>query len=223
MTKIVSDFACSSVRLGAWNNRRPRCMSQFRLARKGNGPTSTSHHEYGYDHGELGVYRALLADASTGSRVGSFVPNWSVKHAAAAVRNLFDHANRTARILTGNLNELVYGDGEVVAAARDFLVRNPASVIKILHEESIDTQHKFIALAQEDGFENRIASARVPGEVKSAYPWHFAVFDTTSFRYEPDKSSFEALVNFQDPTFAKTLVEAFERIWIRAIPPAALN
>jgi hypothetical protein len=113
-------------------------------------------------------------------------------------------------ILTGKLHVPVYGNLKVIDAAVKFFEAHPAGRIRILSETPISPDHPFLSAlaAMRDRIDLRVMSA----ETEKRTPFHLAVADKRSFRFEHNKHKYEAYAQFGEPRTGEKLTAAFDRL-----------
>jgi hypothetical protein len=110
------------------------------------------------------------------------------------------------------VNPTTYGDAAVIEAARLFLTNNPTAEINILSEEVVDraTHPFFLALDEVPELGCRVHLAHVPADIQRTYKFNFAVNERHDYRYESNRDSHEALVQFGGIEFAEELESTFQ-------------
>ncbi len=157
---------------------------------------------------ELAKYRAYVMGVADGTEP-TVILNRTAEHASVIVGILFSKAKFEVDILTGELNPRVYAAPEVIEAAANFLMREPAARICILSEKDIDAvKHPFLKALER--WAPRIDVRVVPTEQQSAYRYHFAVADRRYWRFEQNRDSYEALVQFGDEKVGSQLQGIFD-------------
>jgi hypothetical protein len=153
-----------------------------------------------------------------GERSGESFYNNSPGHAAIIFESLLGTAEHEICFITTALNPDVFGQSEVVDAAQRFL-SNGSHRMRILFEqepnEAVSTGHPFV---QEINQHNNIEARQLPPFLVDNLPYHFAVADADSFRFEPDKSKWEASAAFGDERNGRKLQSVFDSLWESAIP-----
>lgn len=163
---------------------------------------------------EYQKYVRRLAQERTGE---SFYNN-SPSHAAVILEALLDNAREKVCLITTSLNPEVFGNEGVISAAQKFL-SDGTHVMQILietdPEESISTGHP---LAQELVQHNTVAVRRLPPTLLTEMNYHFTVVDADSFRFEPNKSRWEASAAFGDAANGRKLQGVFDSLWEMSAP-----
>jgi hypothetical protein len=168
--------------------------------------------------GDLANYREFVDQIATAAD-GRVILNRSAAHAAIIVEYLFRTATREVNILTGRLFERVYGAPGVVAAALAFFRDHPAARLCIVSEEPIDQAHPLMsALKKVPSISERIDHRILKSEVAKATPYHFAVADGSSFRFEREKTAMEAIVQFGEKAVGQKLNSTFRSLYAQSLP-----
>ncbi|WP_434613227.1 hypothetical protein [Azospirillum sp. B2RO_4] len=154
------------------------------------------------------------AEYGRSGRASLPVFNRSVGHAAIIIEILFRESEKEVDILTGCLNQDVYGKSEVISACRDFLIKGGRVrvLVERFEEFSINDHPMILGISDVAGqgcFDVRF----VPEERQSLYTYHFAVSDGKSYRMEGDRTKTEAIAQFGDVQISGSLVERFNELW----------
>jgi hypothetical protein len=157
---------------------------------------------------DLETYRQFVAGIAKASD-GTVIFNRSEAHAAIIIEYLFGASKNEVNILTGELYRPVYGAAGVVTAAIAFLEREPESKINIVSEYTIPSEHPFLKAVRAVADESRIKISVLKAAVAKQMPFHFAVSDGISFRFEPKKEVLEAMVQFGAKEVGGKLTEVF--------------
>lgn len=162
----------------------------------------------------LFVYRAHV-EALAAKRKGEPLYNDSLEHAAIVLQSMFSHAQRSVRLLTGELNKDAYARRAIIDEVKRFVESNSHS-LQILYEDErlggsdAAAQHPFLkAIAGRD----RVELRHVPRRLQSRYACHFMLVDGDSYRFEPDKEKFGAVAAFGDEDGGKNLENLFFTLW----------
>ncbi len=159
------------------------------------------------DYRDLVLLRSSAPD-------GTMFQNRNASHASIVFAAIFSRAEHEVLLLTGSLNDEVYGKDEVVQAVLKFLRRHANTRLRVLHEELIaESNHLLDALRDSDFMDERVQMRKVPDKEKQEYGFHFTVADSRHLRYEENRKSFEAVVQFGGDANAVTLSENFEYLW----------
>ncbi len=160
---------------------------------------------------ELDEYRRLVADVASAAD-GTVIFNRSAEHAAVITENIFRCAQREVDVLTGHLHEPVYGQTLVVDAAIGFLRGAADRRINIISEDPISGSHALISAISAAGLADQVSCNTLPEPLRTSFPYHFAVADGRSFRFEPDEQKFEAIGQFGDDKAGSNLKQRFDFI-----------
>ena len=167
----------------------------------------------------LFLYRSRIERLAY-ERTGEPVYNDSVEHAAIILHNLFLHAHRSVKILTGELNKEAYGRRTIIDAAMRFL-EDDSHEISILFEngdlsrDETLQQHPFLRAVKSNN-NKRVNLLQVPSDVQDRYGFHFVLIDDDSYRFEPDKAKLGAVAAFGDRAGGKHLHSLFSELWKRS-------
>lgn len=146
-------------------------------------------------------------------RTGEPFYNSSIDHAAVIVEKMFRHADHEVCIVSSHLNARVFGRDEVVEEAQAFL-GNGKHRIRVVIEDGPETLSEGHGLIREFArHPGSVSIRRMPEQVRGKIDYHFAVADGDSYRFEPDKSKWEAVAAFGDPKGAENLKKVFNVIW----------
>jgi hypothetical protein len=134
-----------------------------------------------------------------------FISNGEPSHAAILFASFFNHAEKQVRILCSKLAAAVFGQPEVIKAAKGALSRG-VCINVILQGE-----------AEQSGFKELLDEGKVQsvngGSKVSSLKMNFAVMDDLGWRYEKDNGGFAAQASMHDPKNAKNLVRYFDTLW----------
>lgn len=154
------------------------------------------------------------AESGRTGRASAPVFNRSVAHAAIIIEILFKESRNEVDILTGCLNESVYGKPEVIAACQEFICSG--GKLRILIErkgEFSGENHPMISKIKCMNGNGRVDIRFVPADIQGLYTYHFAVCDGKSYRMEGDRTKTEAIAQFGDEQISSSLVERFNELW----------
>jgi hypothetical protein len=158
---------------------------------------------------EQQAYQKMVAQIAAAAD-GRVIVNRSESHAAVVIEHVFRSAEKEIDIITGRLHEPIYGNPAVIDAAVTFFESHPEGRMNILSEERVGEAHPMIAALHNvrDRIDLRVMSA----DLAKGTPFHFAVADARSFRFEPDKTKFEAYGQFGEPKTGERLRAVFNRL-----------
>ena len=162
----------------------------------------------------LFLYRARV-EALAKERDGEPLYNASIEHATIILQSMLSHAQRSVKLLTGELNKEAYGRRAIVNQVKRFVGEESHSLQILYEEEALGQEntadrHPFLeAVADKSQVELRY----VPKGLQSRYGFHFMVIDGESYRFEPNKERFEAVAVFGDREGGKNLEELFSTLW----------
>lgn len=157
----------------------------------------------------MDAYRAAVLDAKNRRNGEPVIANRSYAHATVIVEHLFEAARHKVQILTERLAPEVFDDEAVKAAATGFFERCPDGTLEILVENDI-ANHPFLAALAP--FQQRITVTRVPEEVVGRYSYNFCLVDDDCYRFEQDRGSVEATIQFGNTVTAQQIQTAFNAI-----------
>jgi hypothetical protein len=157
-------------------------------------------------------YRKFVRKVSNSLGPSEVILNRSIEHATVVMETLFEKAVSKVEILTNKLTDEVYGSPTVIAAAKEFL-RRENSRIEILCEESVDrATHPLLRELDQAGHAAQISLRFVPENLRRTYLFNFATADGGAYRYEENRNSSEAIVQFGPTDFGKTLKGTFAKL-----------
>lgn len=162
----------------------------------------------------LFVYRERV-EALADKHDGEPVYNGSLEHTAIVLQSMLSRANRSVKLLTGELNKAAYGRLPVVEQIKRF-VEDESHSVQILYEaESLRSEwaHPFLKAVAD---KNHVELRHVPREVQSRYGFHFMLVDTDSYRFEPNKEKYGAVAAFGDKNGGDNLDGIFTSLWALA-------
>lgn len=145
--------------------------------------------------------------------------NRSVAHASTLIKILASSAKATIDVVSGNLNLEVYGASPVIEAFRHFLEEPQARLRVVLDNFQVGSVPPFIHEVMSDGGYNERANAEkievriATPEVADQIKFHFLVVDGRSYRFEEDKTKFDAIAQFNNEELGRRLTTRFNEIW----------
>ena len=157
------------------------------------------------------------------------INNGNATHAAYLLTKFFAKAEDQMRIFTGELFAKVFDDPSLIAAALDFLSRGDDHKIVVAFQEEDGKKERVLKrnfvkelIARPENvskIEIHSISLDLDGQVN-----HFAVMDSSAFRYELDHDKKSAVANFGDQKnsgklkrFFDTLIDSYStEVTIRA-------
>lgn len=161
---------------------------------------------------ELEEYRSMVT-AVAQSADGRVIVNRSEAHAAVVIEYVIRSAVTELSILTGNLHRPVYANPGVVDSLRTFFEKNAAANIRLLSEAPIDADHPLLAVLSQHA--SRVDMRVIQPDTARKILFHFIVADGRSFRFEADKTKFEALAQFGEPQIGSELKAVFDKLFAR--------
>lgn len=142
---------------------------------------------------------------------GTVILNRSPKHAAVIISYLFKRAQRCVEILTNRLSQEVYANAEVIQSAVEFVRGGSDRIIHILHEEQLDfPTHPFVSALKNSDCSKQLILSAIPKESQRRYKFNFALSDRENYRFEKDRDSYEAVVQFGEAKLAGQLGKVFD-------------
>lgn len=157
------------------------------------------------------------------------INNSSPDHAIALFEAMFKHGNGEARVLSGRLNPLIYGDEGVIKAITSFLLRTGNSLRVVI--QNVDDQcsdldghgHlkenplvKTLKEKLDKCFEERVSIKMADGLLKDL-DFHFTTIGN-AFRFEPDRTKKEAFASFNQAEMTKKLNTIWDKDYFKAQP-----
>ena len=162
----------------------------------------------------LFLYRAKV-EALAKEQQGKPLYNDSIEHAAIILQSMVSYAQRSVKLLTGELNVDAYGRRAILDEIKHF-VEDESHSLQILYENEALRQrdageeHPFFRVVTGKG---GVELRHVPPRLQSRYDFHFIVVDGRSYRFEPNKKKFEAVAAFGDEEGGKKLEGLFSVLW----------
>ena len=162
----------------------------------------------------LFVYREKV-EALARKRDGTPLYNDSVEHAAIILQSMLSSAQRSVKVLTGELNKEAYGRRAIVDQVKQFIEDESHSLQilyedKTLEQEGAKERHPFLEAV---AGKSRVELRHVPEQLQSRYEFHFMVVDGDCYRFEPNKEKFGAVAVFGDTQGGENLEELFSTLW----------
>ena len=141
-------------------------------------------------------YRAFVQERAN-AEDGQVVLNRTTEHAAVVLSIVFDKADRLVEIVSGELDDSVWSVEAVILSAIAFLQRDAAASIHVVVEQNLDlVGNGFLSALRDAGFLDRIRLFRAPAELTQQYRYHFIVADGRHYRFQRDRTTFEAMIQF---------------------------
>jgi len=144
---------------------------------------------------------------------GAGIYNGSNEHASVVMQVMFEAATESVEILANELDAEVYGNADVIRAASTFL-SDPDKSLDILIERDLSAAeiaaHPFLKVMRR--FPN-VELRHVVTERQSDYEFNAAVVDVKSMRFEPRRSSPQAIVAFGRSDDATVLHDVFKDLF----------
>lgn len=139
--------------------------------------------------------------------------NRDIQHATVIICIAFHHAQNRVRLLSNQLDPILYGGMWFMEEARGFL--NKGGNLEILVEKAIADDHPIFSLDQGAG---KLSVKRVPDQSVKSYKFNFMLVDEIGYRFESDREKPEAIVSFgRDNTEQmNALNKFFETLWKRS-------
>ena len=142
------------------------------------------------------------------AKSSALLSNGAPEHAAALFECFFVTATQRVTIFCQNLNPLVFGRFEVIAAAIGAVSRSVKLDIVCQMEPDLPSQ-----------FRDAISKV-APGAIRvmpnlSAFKENFAVMDGCAFRYEDDSSKVNAVASMNRPEICARLLTVFGHLTLQ--------
>ncbi len=164
-------------------------------------------------------YKKII-DRCAESGENFIINNGNAMHAAYLLTKFFAKAEDQVRIFTGELFAKVFDDQNLIAAAIEFLSKGANNKIVVAFQEKEGEEEKkgrvlkrnfvknLTALPENaDKLEIYSVSLNLDGQAN-----HFAVMDSSAFRYELDHDKKSAVANFGDQKNSGKLKEFFDKL-----------
>lgn len=163
------------------------------------------------------AYKKII-DRCAESGENFVINNGNAKHAAYLLTKFFAKAKDQVRIFTGELFAEVFDNHDLIAAASKFLSSNANNkiVVAFQEEEGKDDRvlkRDFVKKLTTELPENfgKLEIYSIPlnldGQVN-----HFAVMDSSAYRYELDHNKKSAIANFGDQKNSSKLKQFFDEL-----------
>ena len=166
----------------------------------------------------LFLYREKV-EALANERQGEPLYNDSMEHAAIVLQSLLSRAERSIKLLTGELNRDTYGRQAIVKQVQRFLADKAHSVQILYENEALVNapaeEHPFLRAVK--GY-SQVELRHVPRWLQSSYDFHFLLIDDDSYRFEPNTARFAAVAAFGDEAAGQNLRDLFSKLWQTAGP-----
>jgi hypothetical protein len=208
----MGGFSVQAGQILAWWRTGEEAMADFLKESSAVVTTTLKVPEKATEADELRAYREFVESVAKAAD-GSMIFNRSPAHAAAVVAALLKGATKEVDIITGELFEPVYGATDVIDAAVVFLNEHPDGRIRVLSERPIADNHPLLAALETAGVRAKIVKKQIPSDAAVATPFHFAVADAQSFRFEANKDVMEAVVQFGKKDAGARLSSIFNKMW----------
>ena len=155
-------------------------------------------------------YRAhiqQLANESDGLGVGF---NRTRAHASVVFSIVFAKAQNLVEVISEALDDDVWGQAEVTDAAVAFLRRNQTAKLRIVSEKPVDVNgNAFLCALRAAGLLDQVKLFSVPPAVLQDYGYHFIVADAQHYRFQSERSKFEATIQFGNADLGRKLQVIF--------------
>jgi hypothetical protein len=142
--------------------------------------------------------------------------NRTSAHAAVIITALFRKATASIQVVCEDLNDSVYGNPGVIAAALGYLNDHPAGTLEILVENAVLVEkNAFLRRLRAENLLHRVVMRIVPEKFRDTYKYNFMLADHIHYRYEPDRVRCEAVAlfgNAEDGEFLKAAFESFKAV-----------
>lgn len=168
-------------------------------------------------------------DDCAANRTSITIPNSLPSHACYLMTKMFSLAKDRVRLFSGKLERevdrgctggnppvAVYSEANLLNAVRQFLGREN-TVLHVLVQEDVDggiDSHPMVSLIRnmkESGIlKSDVEFRQLQGE-QTKNENHFMVADESAYRFEFDHNPCRAQANFNNPTIAHKLIDAFDK------------
>jgi len=143
---------------------------------------------------EYRTYVQRLADLADGKEV---ILNRTTDHAAVIMSVVFAKAERLVEIVSGRLDDDIWGVDDVRSQAIAFLNRSDDTKIRIIVEDNIDLDtNRLVSSIRAAGLIGRLKIFHATDELLKTYDYHFIVADGLHYRFQGERDKFEAIIQF---------------------------
>lgn len=138
------------------------------------------------------------------------ISNGKPEHAAVIFKLFFECAATKVFIFCKDLNNLVFGDERILAAAKKALDRGV--LIHVITQSAEVQKSNFSDWLSKMTTPKSLVTFKKCGDAAHwvKFPANFAVMDEKAFRYEPDNKSIKAQACMNNPKIAKELGSIFQ-------------
>ncbi|MDH3646005.1 MAG: hypothetical protein OER80_04455 [Gammaproteobacteria bacterium] len=142
---------------------------------------------------------------------------------ATAVIDLLNTARQSVEIFSPDLNPVVFGSSDLIAAVRSFVTRNKHSTMRVLIRDTgplTRDDHRFLAVAQ------RISSKIIVRKLATDFYSRddaFVIADDTQYALRKQASSWAGLYDQTRPEVARQRLTAFEEMWAHSVPDPGIR
>jgi len=158
-------------------------------------------------------YYDYVKKIAEGPKPSLVILNRSPEHAAVILERLFLSATDDVRLVSSQLSEDVYGTDRVKQAAKLFLNSKRSARLSILVERPVEmSASTFMTELDRAGLSGQIEMSIIPPETVSDYRFNFAVADGVNYRFEENRASRHATVQFGNKAFGEVLEGAFGQL-----------
>ena len=148
-------------------------------------------------------------------RTGAPILNSSPDHAEIVIQQIFQSAEHSVDILSGNLTPRVYGRDLVVREVSLFLAESHRNRVQIILEQDCVEDRRLNPFLREiSKFEN-VEMRHASEDVKKLYDFHYIVTDNNCYRFEPDRQYAVAVAAFGHEIGGKRLRSLHKELWER--------
>lgn len=154
----------------------------------------------------------LAAEKST-----EMISNGCTSHAAVLIKHLFKSARQSVKIFSGNLDNCVYGQYEILTAAQQLLERGGHINIVVQQSPHLSPHSQPSLVDYLCSFDvshpgNQQWSLAIGDAELQTIRNHFVVADDVAYRYETDVNTHEAMACFNDEVLSKDLALLFSEM-----------
>ncbi len=162
-------------------------------------------------------YRNIDECAALG--INRIISNGCPEHATYLMTKMLERARARIRLFSGALRDEVdgvpvYGSRDLIRAACGFLCAASRRIEIVVQNDPSDLDaHVFIRAIREAKDIGTIKGSlvvRKAGASAASFDQHFMVADNRAYRLETGGPEVRATANFEDPEFARTLIDAFD-------------
>ena len=143
-----------------------------------------------FDSSLNGYARELDKALKKGAKFANY--NKDIQHATIVICTAFHHAKDRVRLLSHELDSVLYAGSWFKREVKGFLERG--GKLEILLESEVYQDHPLMEMAARQP--KKIDVRRVSNELQAQYPFNFMVVDNIGYRFEHDRAEPAAVFAF---------------------------